>query len=868
MLKVLIVWNKASQEPNSRLRIDDIKLQLLGLILARNLPFKATEEVVQSSFLAVTCDVSSVRGFALELWTTAVLIPDLPCQNHDISHQRTGQDLTPEELAESFMRLQEYGVHNINLVTPEHVAPQVALAILYAKEMGLSIPIIYNTSAYDSEESLQLLDGLVDIYLADFKLWEPESSKRLLKAEDYPDTARKSIQIMQRQVGDLKFTCDGLAKQGVLLRHLVMPGKAEEGRQIMAWLAKHVSTDICLNVMEQYRPDAHVGKSRKISKTANNAGSETEPVSLSTSKAFAYARLLLLHMHEICSQSSDYFIDYFVRQTPLSFLRGFVSQAIESMVYHTGAAHAPIIDIRQGKQSTSLKDEIWSSMRSENRQEKVLPTLLLYDEQGLKLFEEITYLQEYYLTQAEIDALERWVVKIVEQLESDALILELDACELAGKPISYYALDVNEAELRRSLNAIEGRYDCVTCQGLLGSYEDGLKWLKHPDLKHKHKAILWMGSSIGNFSKANAASFVKDFSSVPRSKMLIAVDACLDKDRVLKAYNDTNGKTHEFILNGLKHANDLIGEQIFNLQDWSVIGEFDSLQKCHRASLTSSRDVFVAGKIGFRAGERICIEESHKYSYEDIVSLWESAGVISLSTYGNPADDYPRRQVSKCYDTVSTNCSLAMHLETYMYMLLQSDWIRPPTNSIPDFEAIATRTAMDELPNEWTKIPGTTLDVGLDDPENDEGPDRFFGWDNEKPRRKRHVAGFEAMGRPITNGDYATYLEQNDIKEFPASWSVSSKFQRSDGDEWDGKRPNGLPKTPSGLFVRTVYGRVPLQFARSWPVSASYDELRALLTPRSVPTAEEVRSIHHYAEINQDKASASILERKIAAVNG
>ncbi|ETS83320.1 hypothetical protein PFICI_05196 [Pestalotiopsis fici W106-1] len=186
------------------------------------------------------------------------------CQNHDIAHQRNGMDLTPEDLAQWYMKLQETGgVHNINLITPEHVAPQVALSILAARDLGLRIPIIYNTSAFDSLESLELMDGLVDIYLPDFKVWNQATSKRLLKADDYAKTACESIKAMHDQVGDLCFTPDGLAKKGVLVRHLVMPGKEEEGKQIMRYLAENLSLDVFVNIMEQYRPAAHVGKPRR-----------------------------------------------------------------------------------------------------------------------------------------------------------------------------------------------------------------------------------------------------------------------------------------------------------------------------------------------------------------------------------------------------------------------------------------------------------------------------------------------------------------------------------------------------------------------------------------------------------------------------
>ncbi|KAK6214444.1 hypothetical protein LQW54_004351 [Pestalotiopsis sp. IQ-011] len=199
------------------------------------------------------------------------------CQNHDIAHQRNGMDLTPEDLAQWYMKLQDTGsVHNINLITPEHVVPQVALSILAARDLGLRIPVVYNTSAFDSPASLELMDGLVDIYLPDFKVWSPAASRRLLKADDYAQTARESVRMMHDQVGDLCFTPDGIAKRGVLVRHLVMPGKEEEGGQIMRFLAEELGRDIFVNIMEQYRPAAHVGKPARRRKIMEPGGVEAD----------------------------------------------------------------------------------------------------------------------------------------------------------------------------------------------------------------------------------------------------------------------------------------------------------------------------------------------------------------------------------------------------------------------------------------------------------------------------------------------------------------------------------------------------------------------------------------------------------------
>ncbi|KAK0119722.1 hypothetical protein ONS95_011157 [Cadophora gregata] len=191
------------------------------------------------------------------------------CQNHDIAHQRNGQDLTPEELGDWYIKLQDVGkVHNINLITPEHIVPQVVLSILHARDHGLKLPIIYNTSAFDSLASIELLDGLVDIYLPDFKVWNASTSKRLLKADDYAAAAMESVKAMQAQVGDLCFTPDGIAKKGLLVRHLVMPGYESEGEEIMKWMASNVSKDVFVNIMEQYHPDAHVGKAKQPRRSA------------------------------------------------------------------------------------------------------------------------------------------------------------------------------------------------------------------------------------------------------------------------------------------------------------------------------------------------------------------------------------------------------------------------------------------------------------------------------------------------------------------------------------------------------------------------------------------------------------------------
>jgi putative pyruvate formate lyase activating enzyme len=181
------------------------------------------------------------------------------CQNWDISQRERGRELPAAAIAELALRLQEEGCHNINFVTPEHVVPQVIEALAAAIPRGLRVPIVYNTSAFDSVASLRLLDGLVDVYMPDFKFWHRESARRLVKAKTYPEVARAAIREMHRQVGDLRFGPDGLARRGLLVRHLVMPGQTDEAAAILAWLAEAISPDTYVNLMGQYRPDYEVG---------------------------------------------------------------------------------------------------------------------------------------------------------------------------------------------------------------------------------------------------------------------------------------------------------------------------------------------------------------------------------------------------------------------------------------------------------------------------------------------------------------------------------------------------------------------------------------------------------------------------------
>lgn len=198
------------------------------------------------------------------------------CQNFDISWEGNGQILTPEELARIMIRLQEMGCHNINFVTPEHVAPQVIEAIPLAFDLGLRLPIVYNTSAYDSMHSLKIMEGIVDVYMPDFKFWDSELSFFYMAARDYPEVARNAIKEMHRQVGPLKFDNNGLALRGVLVRHLVMPNRVASSREIYRFLANEVSRDTYINIMDQYRPEGRVLKKPDKYKDINRTTSSAE----------------------------------------------------------------------------------------------------------------------------------------------------------------------------------------------------------------------------------------------------------------------------------------------------------------------------------------------------------------------------------------------------------------------------------------------------------------------------------------------------------------------------------------------------------------------------------------------------------------
>ncbi|KAK4994701.1 hypothetical protein LTR66_005325 [Elasticomyces elasticus] len=688
--------------------------------------------------------------------------------------------------------------------------------------------------------------------------------------------------------------------------------------------------------------------------------------------------------------------------------------------------HTEMIDIRREKDVRSILHDIHEGLHPKNGSEKRLPTLLLYDETGLRLFEKIMYLEEYYLTNAEIEVLEIHADRIAKRIGAGSLVIELGSGNLrkvnillqvidrAGKDIEYYALDLSLNELKRTLAEVPGgTYKHVKCLGLHGTYDDGLAWLRSPENATKPKSILSFGSSIGNFKRDEAAAFLRGFAGIlhTRDSLIIGIDACEDPDKVYHAYNDRDGLTHEFVLNSLQHANRLMGRTVFNTQKWSVIGEYNGTLGCHQAFVSPMVDVHINDAI-IKSGERVLIEESYKYSSEQSRRLWVGANIAEDATWSKANGDYFLHMLSKpkvvqslrpevyaaspvpclsdwtelwaawdavtrgmipheellskpiklrnaiifhlghiptflnmhltratgshptepqhypqifergidpdvdnpeqCHahseipdswppvgeilefqdnvrrrvvDVYATGAALidrkvgralwlcyeyeTMHLETLLYILVQSEKTLPPPGTIaPDFRAQALKARRKAVENQWFSIPANDISIGLTDLENDLGPDRYFGWDNEKPRRTARVGAFMAKARPITNEEYGQYLQQNSLTKLPASWTgaltMDGSTKQNNGiiHEYAGNARgdnigDGGPLTKAflhGKGVRTVYGAIPLDCA--------------MWMGGRIPTLEEARSIYSYVEAHKKKEVGQALGKTIPAVNG
>lgn len=211
-------------------------------------------------------DKIRIGGYHLHMWEEPVITGDkgsgtiffsycnlrcVYCQNYDISFNCSGEDISIDRLTAIMLELQEMGAANINLVTPTHYIPQIRRAIISAKEKGLFIPIVYNTSGYERVESLKLLEGLIDIYLPDFKYYDNRLGK-YSNVKDYFDITRCALKEMYRQVGELKYNKEGLLEKGVIVRHLVLPNNYADSKKIIKYLYDEYKDNIILSIMNQY----------------------------------------------------------------------------------------------------------------------------------------------------------------------------------------------------------------------------------------------------------------------------------------------------------------------------------------------------------------------------------------------------------------------------------------------------------------------------------------------------------------------------------------------------------------------------------------------------------------------------------------
>lgn len=720
-----------------------------------------------------------------------------------------------------------------------------------------------------------------------------------------------------------------------------------------------------------------------------------------------------------------------------------VKPAPKALNASTNNKNVNITDIRQAAVEGSLKDEIEKLFHPQEGPRK-LPTMLLYDETGLQLFEKITYLDEYYLTRDEIQVLERSAAAIAKTISSGSLVLELgsgnlrkvqlllQALEDAGKSIDYYALDLSEQELSRTLQQLPS-FRHVRCHALLGTYDDGREWLKTPSISARRKCVLNLGSSIGNFHRDEAATFLNGFADVlrPSDSFLLGLDSCTDAPRVYHAYNDREGITHQFILNGLQHANKILGSEVFAVDEWQVIGEYvyDKEGGRHQAFLAPVRDTTVLGET-VKAQERVQVEQSLKYSGGGLLNLFSAAGVIesdrwmtddneyglhllnkhtmafSLKPSGYVASHIPSLkdwqdlwsywdavtqhmlpndelldkpiklrnacifylghiptfldiQLTKTTKTAPTepaaywtifergidpdvdnpdHCHAhseipnewplvdeilqyqdkvrarliqlyatgesqilrdvgrgiwvgleheIMHLETLLYMMLQSDkTLPPPGTTHPNFEALAKEAYEARTSNDWFTIPEQDIVIGLDDPEEVLDSRDHFGWDNEKPARKKKVHSFQSKGRPITNEEYAQYMFDMKTAKLPASWAEETTEHVNGTNRYLNGHNNGHtngytnghtnggnslpPSFMEGKSVKTVYGPVPLKYALDWPIYTSYDELAgcAAWMGGRIPTFEEARSIYTHVDYMRKEQAEHKLGKTVPAVNG
>jgi len=300
--------------------------------------------------------------------------------------------------------------------------------------------------------------------------------------------------------------------------------------------------------------------------------------------------------------------------------------------------------------------------------QKEINTLVLYDDRGLQLFDQVTYVPEYYLTEAEIDILKKKSAEIVDCIPDGAVIIELgsgslrktklllDAVDAKRSNVHYYALDVMEKELIKSLESL-GSYKNISTHGFWGTYDDGMdQLLTFP--KSTPKVILWMGSSIGNLSRQEAQEFLIKLQSKLNinDHLLVGIDLRNSSERLSLAYNDPAKVSRDFIMNGLSHCNHIFNQTIFDLNKFSFLSKVDpdssyheSLYLCHEAHSVEFKDPDINDITTFKfyKDEEIHVEYSFKYSAEEIKSLTNSTKFIGSKQWMDSSNSYTLNLLKK-----------------------------------------------------------------------------------------------------------------------------------------------------------------------------------------------------------------------------
>lgn len=343
-------------------------------------------------------------------------------------------------------------------------------------------------------------------------------------------------------------------------------------------------------------------------------------------------------------------------------------------------ATVDIIDIRKDGVSTSLAPLIREGLlKPDASHQRSIPSLLLWDERGLKAYEKITYNPEYYLTNAEIGILEMHGREIACRIRPKSILLELGSGALRktmillralddrGERVDYYALDLDRNELLRTLSQIKPlKY--VRCHGLLGTYDDGQVWLSKSVDARRPRCVLSLGSTTGGFTHPEACGFWYGWSKMlqqwkDEAQIIIGVDGCKDDTKVYRAYNDKCGANSKFIINALDHANGQLGYWAFDRHNWMVKGEWDKAGGRHTQYLVPTKDLEFEGA-QLKRGEKILVVHSHKWDELERKRLWKESDLRENETFTINDCGYYGKLELLVIDGVLSNINLGIHILT------------------------------------------------------------------------------------------------------------------------------------------------------------------------------------------------------------